>query len=987
MHKARCCFVSMMLALGIAILGAHMAYANEIEVAEDPNETETLITEEVPAPGGDAVVEVEPQEATNEDEGVTPQDGEKNYAVFDTGTNTLTFHYGVPQVTDYYEGYDMTVYAKDGDRPWYATKNSIVHVVFDSSVSGHLKPKSTAWWFTQFYNLEDVTGMEYLDTSDVTTMAQMFYDCRKITTVNLSTCNTANVWNMAGLFSSCNNLSNLTLGNRFTTESVEDMSSMFSGCSSLTSLDLSSFNTANVTTMNHMFSGCSGLSSLNLSSFNTSNVTDMAYLFSSCKELADCGTALQLGQYFNTSKVTTMEGMFESCEKMQTVALPTAFSTANVTNMHRMFYQCKALTNDGFATVVARFDTAKVTFFSSMFQGCTSLTNIQVPFNTQSAEDKPTTGNERSFGCMFLGCSNLESIMLGDDFVVNKQTKFDRVFESCVKLRQAPDLSKCITSKVTSLYNTFYDCKALTSVDLSGLDLSGVEKTEGMFAKCTELASAKFGALNSGTLKYMQSMFSGCSKLTSVDFASLATGSCNMSKMFYNCAALTALDLSNWDTTSANNLTNMFDGCSKLSSVTLGETFSFRGTISEGLSGTWALLPKPSNTASYNGLWWKGPGTTSYTNYTMRGLAGADLAGTWTWSQGVAVVFVSSEGGTAGATSPNTGNTGDTVTIKATPKSGYEFDKWELKSGYGTFASTTDNPTTFTLGTDNGTVRAVFKPVETYTYTIGSLSQTSYAYDGKAHKPTVVVRDGTSNTVLEAGTHYTLTYEKDGVVVNEPIEVGTYTAYVTGAGAYATMPKSSAGTFVIKSSSPVIKPSDPVRVNPTISLSATSYTWDGGVKTPAITVKVGSKTLVNGTDYTATYVGNRKDVGTYQVTVACKGNYAFDTNTLSFVINPKGTTAKKPAAASKALTVKWSKQAKKMSSSTISGYEIQVATNKAFTKNVKKVTVKGLKTTSKKIKKLKAKKAYYVRVRTYKKVGNTTYYSGWSTYKKAVKTK
>lgn len=75
-----------------------------------------------------------------------------------------------------------------------------------------------------------------------------------------------------------------------------------------------------------------------------------------------------------------------------------------------------------------------------------------------------------------------------------------------------------------------------------------------------------------------------------------------------------------------------------------------------------------------------------------------------------------------------------------------------------------------------------------------------------------------------------------------------------------------------------------------------------------------------------------------------------------------------------------------MSKSRITGYQIQVATDKKFTKNKKTVTVKGHKKTSKTIKKLKAKKKYYVHVRTYKKVGTVKYYSSWSKTK-SVKTK
>ena len=67
-------------------------------------------------------------------------------------------------------------------------------------------------------------------------------------------------------------------------------------------------------------------------------------------------------------------------------------------------------------------------------------------------------------------------------------------------------------------------------------------------------------------------------------------------------------------------------------------------------------------------------------------------------------------------------------------------------------------------------------------------------------------------------------------------------------------------------------------------LSTTSYTYNGKVRTPGVTVTHGSKTLKKGTDYTVTYASGRKAVGTYKVTVKMKGDYT-GTKTLTFKIN------------------------------------------------------------------------------------------------------
>jgi hypothetical protein len=97
---------------------------------------------------------------------------------------------------------------------------------------------------------------------------------------------------------------------------------------------------------------------------------------------------------------------------------------------------------------------------------------------------------------------------------------------------------------------------------------------------------------------------------------------------------------------------------------------------------------------------------------------------------------------------------------------------------------------------------------------------------------------------------------------------------------------------------------------------------------------------------------------------------------LSFTIKPVKPSIKVPAAAKKAVTVKWNKVSKQTS-----GYQVMAATNAKFTKNKKSAFVIGASKTSKKMTKLKAKTKYYVKVRTYKTVKGVKYYSDWSKVK------
>ena len=57
-----------------------------------------------------------------------------------------------------------------------------------------------------------------------------------------------------------------------------------------------------------------------------------------------------------------------------------------------------------------------------------------------------------------------------------------------------------------------------------------------------------------------------------------------------------------------------------------------------------------------------------------------------------------------------------------------------------------------------------------------------------------------------------------------------------------------------------------------VTLSTSTYAYDGKAKKPGVTVKLNGKTLKSGTDYTVSYSNNTK-VGTAKVTITGKGNY------------------------------------------------------------------------------------------------------------------
>jgi cysteine-rich secretory protein family./fibronectin type III domain len=78
------------------------------------------------------------------------------------------------------------------------------------------------------------------------------------------------------------------------------------------------------------------------------------------------------------------------------------------------------------------------------------------------------------------------------------------------------------------------------------------------------------------------------------------------------------------------------------------------------------------------------------------------------------------------------------------------------------------------------------------------------------------------------------------------------------------------------------------------------------------------------------------------------------------------------SAAKSTVNIKWKKD------SSVDGYEILVATDKKFSKNKNKYTIKSKNKATKKITNLKSGKKYYVKIRSYKIINKKKIYSAYS---------
>ncbi len=284
---------------------------------------------------------------------IVEREGEPNsmpYIVWCKDNSTLYFlssntevkkggTYDGQTITDVWSGEDVTnteqneIVGQFSPPRFRWTTGECTRVVFDKSFET-VRVRSTSDWFNS--KLESIEGLEYLNTSEVTSMSYMFGGL-KLSNLDLSHFDTHKVKYMHSMFEYCSGLTDLDLSH-FDTRNVQSMAYMFSNCPNLKSIDLSSFDTRNVVNMSNMFRESTALTTLDLSSFNTSNVTTMRQMCYGCSNL----TSIDMSS-FDTGKVTDMWLMFSQCVALKTIYAGDGWSTVNVTDGSWMFGSCTSL--------------------------------------------------------------------------------------------------------------------------------------------------------------------------------------------------------------------------------------------------------------------------------------------------------------------------------------------------------------------------------------------------------------------------------------------------------------------------------------------------------------------------------------------------------------------------------------------------------------------------------------------------------------------
>ena len=547
----------------------------------------------------------------------------KYIATYDSDTKTLTF--------EKYEGESLpsdseSKWVKDGTPVLgmfgYSYQQNIKHIVINESFKT-FTPTTLNYFFEGLTQLETITGLEYLNTANVTNMYRMFNACG-LTSLDLSNFNTAKVENMELMFSGCSNLKTIYASDKFKTAAVTKSKNMFLGCSSLSG-DIDWSDKAVDKTYAKIDGGY---------------FRDKAYDNRPWVKYADgtltfrCGYKKILGKNeyelnsgknrpkwethgdqinlvvfeasFANARPTSCYAWFQNFYKLKQIEGIENLNTENVKDMSDMFSGCSGL----ISLDVTHFNTENVTRMSGMFSGCSGLISLDVThFNTE---------NVTSMSGMFDDCSGLISLDV-TNFNTEKVTSMSGMFYGCNKLKEIYVSDKFVTDDVISSEYMFMACSSLSG-DIEWTSDKATDKTyaktDGGYFRDKAYDNRPWAKYADGTLTFRcgykktlgeneyelnsgenwPKWFTYASKISKVvfeaSFANARPTNCyawfvnfknltqiegienlntenvtSMRNMFDGCSSLTSLDVTNFNTAKVTDMRYMFCGCSKLTSL------------------------------------------------------------------------------------------------------------------------------------------------------------------------------------------------------------------------------------------------------------------------------------------------------------------------------------------------------------------------------------------------------------------------------------
>lgn len=567
------------------------------------------------------------------------------YCIYDNATRVLTIGYAAKLP----EGaYDISTPKKDGivlgDSILYSIFiDGAKSIVIDKSFA-KFKPTTCTDWFSGFENVTTITGLENINTKNVTSMENMFLRCERLTSLDLSSFDTRNVQNMDAMFSCCYNLETILVGDKWNIAKVTSdddgleeyglTSSTFSGDNKLRGgkgtlydYEKQNYNYAVIdggeknpglltkkgapALIGIQPYGVFNNGTLTLYYDDKHNANSIALL--QWSKVAKDVKKVVFDKSFANYKPKTTSCWFENFVALSEIAGIENLNTEEVFDMTKMFRNCMSLTT----LDLSRFDTKNVYRLEAMFANCINLTTIFV-------EDKWTLKKAIEKNIHQMEIENLDGEL---EIQTITENPICNIFNNCFKL--------CGGKGSTIVYKDEYD---YASFGYEYAKIDGGASEPGLFTRKGDkpvvlnyiYANVPYVVFDNGVLTFFygnelpqnacanyvavisdlnwtgnlfsenvtkvvfdksfknyypkscSNWFDGFRNLTEiVDIQYLNTDHVeSMYAMFCYCQSLKSLDLSNFNTEGVEIMHSMFAGCYSLKEIFVGDKWTTKSVIS-----------------------------------------------------------------------------------------------------------------------------------------------------------------------------------------------------------------------------------------------------------------------------------------------------------------------------------------------------------------------------------------------------------------------
>ncbi len=504
------------------------------------------------------------------------------YAELSSDNKTLTFKYGYKPdgAYDIDEWTSQTIGSKNVDvLGWYTHNESVTKVVFDETFA-EARPLSCYNWFYGLTNLKTISGINNLNTSEVSSMRGMFDKCKSLESVDLS---------------------------HFTTNNLTNIRAMFCDCEKLSTLDLRTLNTGEVTEAQYMFQNCTNLTTILVddTKWDLSKVTasdNHKGMFQNCTALIGNGGAILGTKIDKTNANTSSTGYLtkenykifyqwaDESPKTYHEHTPSTFSGSTevmISEPEREGYKFLYWTQHSASGTQIGGSSSSVTIAEGeLGNRIYQMHWVAVQDYAYLSDDRKTltfTHGVKPEGENYFDLNDGETIPAWStakstvekvvfESTITPTTCYDWFYEM-VNLTTITHLEYLNTENVTSMSSMFSHCQNLTDLDLSGFNTGKVTEMSYMFYGCKNLISLDLSNFKTDNVTDMEGMFDNCSGLTNLNLNRFNTGNVtNMERMFNSCSNLNVLDISSFNTENVTNMEYMFSASAE--TILIGENWN-----------------------------------------------------------------------------------------------------------------------------------------------------------------------------------------------------------------------------------------------------------------------------------------------------------------------------------------------------------------------------------------------------------------------------